>query len=165
MATASLPIKLPASLKAERRGAVAILRLTRANKRNAIDDTTIVGIETFFSSLPEDIRAVLLAGEGEHFCAGLDLSELKERGISEGIAHSGMWHRAFDRLQFGKAPVVAVLHGAVVGGAAAVEPVDARGNRARASLRDLIQVAYAATRKRRITWSPRGDDSPLSGEI
>lgn len=116
MATASLSIKLPASLRAERRGTVAILWLTRADKRNAIDDTTILGIETFFSSLPDDIRAVLLVGEGEHFCAGLDLSELKERGISEGIAHSGMWHRAFDRLQFGKAPVVAVLHGAVVGG-------------------------------------------------
>ena len=27
-----------------------------------------------------------------------------------------MWHRAFDHLQFGRVPVVAVLHGAVVGG-------------------------------------------------
>ena len=34
----------------------------------------------------------------------------------EGIAHSRMWHRVFDRIQFGRVPVVAVLHGAVIGG-------------------------------------------------
>ena len=34
----------------------------------------------------------------------------------EGIAHSRNWHRAFERIEFGKVPVVAVLHGAVVGG-------------------------------------------------
>ena len=59
---------------------------------------------------------MLLAGEGEHFSAGLDLSELKERDVKQGIAHSGLWHRAFEKIQFGKVPVVAVLHGAVVGG-------------------------------------------------
>jgi enoyl-CoA hydratase/carnithine racemase len=107
---------LPASLKTERSGAVAVLKLNRAAKRNALDDETIAGIDTFFSTLPDDARAVLLAAEGEHFSAGLDLNELKERNLSEGIAHSERWHRAFEKIQFGKAPVVAVLHGAVVGG-------------------------------------------------
>ena len=36
---------LPASLVAEREGAVAILRLNRPQKRNALDDETILGIE------------------------------------------------------------------------------------------------------------------------
>ena len=109
-------LRLPDSLAAERQGAVAILRLTRAHKRNALDDETIAGIDTFFATLPADIGAVLLHGEGEHFSAGLDLSELQERDITQGIAHSGLWHRAFEKIQYGKAPVVAVLHGAVVGG-------------------------------------------------
>jgi enoyl-CoA hydratase/carnithine racemase len=107
---------LPASLKAERDGAVAILRLSRPEKRNALDDETVRGIETFFTSLPEDARAVLLVAAGEHFCAGLDLGEIRERGVTEGIAHSRLWHRAFETIQFGRVPVVAVLHGAVVGG-------------------------------------------------
>ncbi len=111
-----LDFVLPASLAAERQGAVAILRLKRPHKRNALDDDAIRGIETFFAALPDDIGAVLLAGDGEHFSAGLDLSELKERDVSQGIAHSSLWHRAFDKIQFGKAPVVVVLHGAVVGG-------------------------------------------------
>ena len=62
------------------------------------------------------MRAAVLSGEGDHFCAGLDLSELVERDIAEGVLHSRMWHAAFDAVQFGRVPVVAVLHGAVVGG-------------------------------------------------
>jgi enoyl-CoA hydratase/carnithine racemase len=107
---------LPPSLKAERHGAVAVLRLNRASKRNALNDPMVAGIETFFSTLPEDIRAVVLCGEGEHFSAGLDLTELVDRATVAGIAHSRSWHRAFDRIEFGSVPVVAVLHGAVVGG-------------------------------------------------
>jgi (methylthio)acryloyl-CoA hydratase len=107
---------LPASLKAQRQGAVGTLWLARSEKRNALDDRTILGIETYFSGLADDIKAVVLAAEGADFSAGLDLGEIKERGISEGIEHSRLWHRAFERIQFGKVPVVAALHGAVIGG-------------------------------------------------
>jgi (methylthio)acryloyl-CoA hydratase len=116
MASDRISMTLPASLAAERQDKVAILRLARPQKRNALDDETIIGIDKFFSALPEGVGAVLLAGEGEHFSAGLDLSELEERDIAQGIAHSSLWHRAFEKIQFGKVPVVAVLHGAVVGG-------------------------------------------------
>ena len=116
MSSKGLTAQLPSSLAAERHGSVAVLKLNRPQKRNALDDESIIGIEQFFTSLPEDIGAVLIAGDGEHFSAGLDLTELKERNVTQGIAHSGLWHRAFDKIQFGKVPVVAVLHGAVVGG-------------------------------------------------
>jgi enoyl-CoA hydratase/carnithine racemase len=109
-------VKLPPSLKAERRNDVAILTIARPHKRNALDDTTVFGIEAFFAALPGDIKAAVLAGEGEHFSAGLDLSELTELNIAKGIAHSRSWHRVFDLIEFGKVPVVAVLHGAVLGG-------------------------------------------------
>jgi enoyl-CoA hydratase/carnithine racemase len=108
--------KLPPSLTAKLRGNVAILRLSRPQKRNALDDTTILGIESFFKALPKDVKAVVIHGAGQHFSAGLDLGELTERDVAEGVLHSRMWHRVFDTIQFGKVPVVAVLHGAVVGG-------------------------------------------------
>jgi enoyl-CoA hydratase/carnithine racemase len=108
--------RLPPSLAVERKGEVAILSLARPQKRNALDDPTILGIEAFFAALPEGIKAVVLRGEGQHFSAGLDLSALTNRDVTEGVHHSRMWHRVFDSIQFGKVPVVAVLHGAVVGG-------------------------------------------------
>jgi (methylthio)acryloyl-CoA hydratase len=113
MSAASL---LPRSLTLHRDGPVAVLRLARPDKRNALDDTTVLGIETFFSAPPADVRAVVLDGEGDHFCAGLDLAELGATDAVSGVEHSRFWHRVFDRLERGRLPVVSVLKGAVVGG-------------------------------------------------
>src|SRR5213080_908168 len=99
--TAARP-KLPKSLKVERRGAVAILTLARPEKRNALNDTTVLGLEAFFENLPAGVKAVVLNAEGAHFSAGLDLSELKVLSTEEGIAHSRVWHRIFDKIEFGR---------------------------------------------------------------
>jgi len=96
--------------------AVTHVRLNRPAKRNALSDPLIQQLHTCFVNLPEATHAVVISGEGEHFCAGLDLSELMERDVASGVLHSRMWHAAFDQIQFGRVPVVAVLHGAVVGG-------------------------------------------------
>jgi enoyl-CoA hydratase/carnithine racemase len=103
-------------LRVETAGPVAHVRLNRPAKRNAISDTLITQLHTAFVNLPATVRAAVLSGEGDHFCAGLDLSELVERDVAEGVLHSRMWHAAFDAVQFGRVPVIAVLHGAVVGG-------------------------------------------------
>lgn len=95
---------------------VAVIRLTRPNKRNAINDDSILALRNLFETLPTTARAAVLTGEGAHFCAGLDLSELQERDASQGVFHSRMWHAALERIQYGTVPVVAALHGAVVGG-------------------------------------------------
>src|SRR6185437_13628492 len=76
----------------------------------------VQGIERFFTRLTDDVGAVVIAAEGEHFCAGLDLAEMAERDAIAGIQHSRMWHRAFERIEFGPVPVVSALKGAVVGG-------------------------------------------------
>jgi enoyl-CoA hydratase/carnithine racemase len=107
---------LPNSLRTEQIGAVLVARLTRPAKRNALNDETVQGLEHIFAHLPNSVRAAVLLGEGDHFCAGLDLSELTERDAVEGVLHSRMWHSALNAVQFGRVPVVAVLHGAVVGG-------------------------------------------------
>ena len=97
-------------------GPVAHVRLTRPAKRNALNDALIAELQRVFSSFDGSVRAAVLSGEGAHFCAGLDLSELGERSAADGILHSRAWHAAFEQIQFGRVPVVAVLHGAVVGG-------------------------------------------------
>ena len=120
MTTAFTPVSgLYASLdllQVTQADAVLHLRLNRPAKRNAISDTLIQQIHTALINLPDAVKAVVISGEGAHFCAGLDLAELVERDIHGAVLHSRMWHAAFDAIQFGKVPVVAVLHGAVVGG-------------------------------------------------
>jgi (methylthio)acryloyl-CoA hydratase len=103
-------------LRIDTAGPVCHVRLHRPAKRNAMSDALIAQLHTAFVNLPSEARVVVLSGEGEHFCAGLDLSELGERSVTAGIAHSRSWHAAFEQIQFGRVPVIAVLHGAVVGG-------------------------------------------------
>ena len=103
-------------IQLEMNGAVAVIRLTRPAKRNALSDGLILALKHTFSNLPPETRAAVIDGDGEHFCAGLDLSELQERDAGQGVHHSRMWHAALDAIQQGPVPVVAALHGAVVGG-------------------------------------------------
>ncbi|WP_375001086.1 crotonase/enoyl-CoA hydratase family protein [Aeromicrobium sp. CTD01-1L150] len=107
---------LPTSIVTDRHGDVLVVRLARAQKRNALDDATVLGLERLFTSPPSWARSAVLDAEGDHFCAGLDLSELAERDTVEGLHHSRMWHAAFARIERGRLPVVAVLRGAVIGG-------------------------------------------------
>lgn len=107
---------LPDTLRCALADRVAVLTLARPEKRNALDDQTVLGLERFFTTLDPAVRAVVLDADGEHFCAGLDLGEMSERDTMAGIAHSRMWHRVFDTIESGTVPVIAVLKGAVVGG-------------------------------------------------
>jgi enoyl-CoA hydratase/carnithine racemase len=103
-------------LRIEHVGAVTHVRLNRPVKRNALNDTLVAQLQAAFTGLPAETHAVVLSGEGQHFSAGLDLSELSERSVAEAVVHSRSWHAAFEHIQFGRVPVVAVMHGAVVGG-------------------------------------------------
>ncbi len=97
---------------------VAVVTLNRPAKRNAIDEQTLAELDAAFSSLPREARAVVLTGKGPHFCAGLDLKEHhdKERTAVDFMRVCQRWHTTFDKIQYGGIPVVAALHGAVVGG-------------------------------------------------
>ena len=113
---ARLHQSLPATLSLEVRGKVAVLTLNRAAKRNALDDETVLGLEAFFRAPPDGVRAVVLHGDGDHFCAGLDLGALSATTVEAGLHHSRMWHRVMGAIELGQLPVVSVLHGAVIGG-------------------------------------------------
>jgi len=95
---------------------VAVITLNRAAKRNALNDGLILALRDMFQNLPASVRAAVINGNGDHFCAGLDLSELSDRDAGQGLLHSRMWHSALDCVEKGTVPVVAALHGAVVGG-------------------------------------------------
>lgn len=103
----------------EQRGDVALLTLSRADKRNAINDALLEALDAFFTTVPEGTRVVVLQGDGQHFCAGLDLAERlsrPKRSPFDGVRHSRRWHKVFEKIQFGEIPVISVLKGGVIGG-------------------------------------------------
>src|SRR3954469_17214868 len=105
-----------ALLVTEQMGAVLSVGLNRPAKRNALNDGIMLAIQDCFSDIPDGVGAVVIHGVGDHFSSGLDLSELTEHDATEGLRHSQMWHRVFDRIQYSRVPVIAALKGAVIGG-------------------------------------------------
>lgn len=106
-------------LEITREDGVAIVTLNRPEKRNALSAGVIQQLVRLFSEIPRsDVRAVVLAGKGDHFSAGLDLVEhYKEERSAADFMHVCLdWHEAFNKMEYGGVPIIAALKGAVVGG-------------------------------------------------
>src|SRR5688572_30981778 len=88
------------TLTIERQEEILLVRLSRPEKRNAMNDGMVLELEQVFSNIPEGVKCAVIYGEGKHFSAGLDLSELTDRDVVQGFHHSRMWHRAMDSVQF-----------------------------------------------------------------
>ncbi len=98
---------------------VWVVTLNRPSKRNALNEATVDEMVEFFSLAPRaGVRAVVLAGAGDHFCAGLDLVEHhdEDRSPADFMHVCLRWHEAFNKMEYGGVPVIAALQGAVVGG-------------------------------------------------
>ncbi|WP_010140780.1 crotonase/enoyl-CoA hydratase family protein [Oceanicola sp. S124] len=100
----------------EMRGDIAIIGLTRPEKRNAISDAVIEEFALKVDRASAEAKAAVIFGEGQHFCAGLDLLEHSAKPLLESVLGSRRWHEVFARMERGRIPFIAALHGAVVGG-------------------------------------------------
>lgn len=98
------------------RDSVGFITLDRPRKRNALDDATVAELGRLVTELPSEVAAVVLHATGEHFSAGLDLSELSERDAVAGLHHSRSWHRTMNAIADSEVPVIAAVHGGVIGG-------------------------------------------------
>jgi|TARA_B110000503_G_scaffold123855_1_gene189822 enoyl-CoA hydratase len=104
----------------ERRGHVAVIRLNRPDKLNAMTVDMDRAMNDFVFTINNDatIRAVVLTANGERaFCAGSDITDLDEYGAN------WEYRNRFDaRMDYARAihlirkPIVAALFGYVIGG-------------------------------------------------
>ena len=103
-------------LLVERKEQIAIVTMNRPDKRNALSEALWAELKKTFETFDRDVRCVVLAGAGKHFCAGLDLSEHRHREPFESIFMSRFAHATLEAIQFGGRPVVTAMQGAVIGG-------------------------------------------------
>ena len=100
-------------------GAVALIGLDRAEKRNAINDAVITQLRAAVFRATEEAKAGVIYGHGDNFSAGLDLAEAATwMNPSAGAPRRkrGRWNRSFDLIARGQIPFVAALKGACIGG-------------------------------------------------
>jgi len=104
----------------EQRGSVLTLWLNRPDVRNALNEQLIASLTEAFLQLPRGIRLVVIRGRGKAFCAGADLEYMQRlAGFSEAenLADARRLGALFEVVAQAPVPVIAVVHGAVMGGA------------------------------------------------
>jgi methylglutaconyl-CoA hydratase len=107
-----------AALRVERAGDVVRVTLSRPERRNAFDAELIQELTTAFSDVG-DARAVVLAGEGESFCAGADVDWMRasiELSYEENVADARRLRKMLETIDSCPAPVIARVQGHALGG-------------------------------------------------
>jgi enoyl-CoA hydratase/carnithine racemase len=110
-----------ALLRTEDRGAVRHLVLNRPDKRNALNGELIgeLGTAIEAAAADEDVRVLVLRGEGAMFSSGMDLNDLRE--LSESPGDLRRFRRPilawWNLLEEMPKPTVCQIHGAALGGA------------------------------------------------
>jgi enoyl-CoA hydratase len=95
---------------------VAVLMLTRPEKKNALSIELRDQMSDALDALASDerLRALVVTGAGDTFCAGFDLDEFADPEIVDELwASSDRWHRTV--LEF-PLPTVAAVNGGAYGG-------------------------------------------------
>jgi len=117
-------------LEIERRGPAAWLWLNRPELRNALNDLLLRSISNALRDLEKDpaCRVVVLAGRGQAFCAGADLSRMErasKMAKAKAKADAGRSAALFYRMHTYPKPLVARVHGpAFAGGMGLVAACD-----------------------------------------
>jgi enoyl-CoA hydratase/carnithine racemase len=101
----------------EREGPVARIFLNRPEKANALSSEVLTALRRRVEELAGDasLRAVVLAGRGRVFCGGADVRELEALTAATAGAFVERIHHVCRAIRELPVPVVARLHGAVIG--------------------------------------------------
>jgi methylglutaconyl-CoA hydratase len=106
------------ALRIERDGPVLRVMLARPERRNAFDAALIAELTEAFRDVL-DARMVVLAGEGESFCAGADVDWQRssiDLSYEENVEDAMRLYRMCEAIDQCPAPVVAQVHGYALGG-------------------------------------------------
>lgn len=96
---------------------VALVRMNRP-PANAVDQTMYLELADLFSrpdQIGDNVRAIVLAAEGPHFCAGNDLDEFMSMTPENGTERMWRVREAFFAIQDCPVPVIGAVHGAALG--------------------------------------------------
>jgi enoyl-CoA hydratase/carnithine racemase len=144
-------------IRAEHRGEVFIIRLDRADKRNALTPGMLTSLCAAVDQAMS-AKAIVLSGAGEVFCAGFDLTLCREDDAVLGDLLTGL-SRAVHAIRAAPCPVIASAHGAAIaGGCALIAAADIVVTNAQAKLGyPVVRLGISPAVNAPILRAPVGD--------
>lgn len=135
-------------------GRVAILRLVRPEKRNALSGAMLVELRRAASqACTAGARALVLAGSGSAFSAGADLTEVAALTPEQRRERNRLGQETFDAIELLSIPTIAALDGIALGGgfelalACTLRVATARAEMAFPEVRLGVIPTYGGTRR------------------
>jgi len=109
------------TIKFEQRGKVAWITINRPDVKNAFNATVILEIASAFRDINDrkDLRAVVLTGASDSFCAGADLNwmgDVLKYSYEENLADSLNLAEMFHLMFTCPLPTIARVNGPAIGG-------------------------------------------------
>jgi methylglutaconyl-CoA hydratase len=107
------------ALRVEQAGDLLRVTMARPEQRNAFDAALIEELAAAFSQVGEDVRAVVLEGEGKSFSAGADVEWMRnaiELSYEENVADARRLRMMLETIDSCPAPVLARVQGHALGG-------------------------------------------------
>jgi len=97
---------------------IAVVTLNRPSALNALNSDFFKEFNHFLDDLEprDDVKVLVITGEGKAFAAGADIAEMVNFGHEEGLQFSLKGQATFDRLEQLNIPVIAAINGYVLGG-------------------------------------------------
>jgi methylglutaconyl-CoA hydratase len=108
-----------AALQIRQDGDLLHVILARPERRNAFDAELIAELTEAFEGVPEDVRAVILSGEGQSFSAGADVEWMRssiDLSYEENVADARRLRKMLETIDTCPAPVLTRVHGHALGG-------------------------------------------------
>ena len=96
---------------------VVTMTISSPAPQNALNSTILGEIDTFIHTLdPNQVRVLVITGEGKSFVAGADISEMAHLSEKEGLAFGHRGSQVFKRIEDLPFPVIAAVNGFALGG-------------------------------------------------
>jgi len=97
---------------------VAIIKMNRPERLNALNTETILELEDLIESLGKDdnVRVIIITGEGKAFVAGADIAEMRDMTPWQAREFAKRGQRVLAKIENLEKPVIAAINGFALGG-------------------------------------------------
>jgi enoyl-CoA hydratase len=102
----------------EKNEGIAVLKINRPKALNALNTALLSELDDAVATIEKDdeIKVLIITGEGKAFVAGADITEMKDKTPEEARTFAGLAMGIFRRIELMEKPIIAAVNGFALGG-------------------------------------------------